>query len=404
MGPRLPAVGRGFAHGAPSAQGRLVVTQNRGEGKGQQELQKRVLESQLCTGCGACIGLCPYQAYHNDSVVALHGCDMKEGKCYAFCPRTPTDLDGLRKRLFEGEEITEELGAMRGFYIVRATEEQVRKSAQHGGTVTTLIALALEEGMIDAAVVAESQTDCLPRAVVVSDSKELRKRGKSSFVVSPMIAKFNEIARSEFQKIGVVATPCQALAIAKMRSESTPKGDETIDKLKLVIGLFCGWALSWRKVVELLRKRTDLKTITGMDIPPSKYHTLEVLTKDGPLAISLDEITPCIREACHYCFDMTAEFSDISVGSARLSEGWDVARSWNQVIVRTQQGHDLMELARTRGLLEFRNVPEGNLERLKRASLNKKRTAIKNLTRKSGRSDELLYLDRRDPIIGSLID
>jgi coenzyme F420 hydrogenase subunit beta len=101
---------------------------------------------------------------------------------------------------------------------------------------------------------------------------------------------------------------------------------------------------------------------------------------------------------------MTAEFSDISVGSARLSEGWDVARSWNQVIVRTQQGHDLMELARTRGLLEFRNVPEGNLERLKRASLNKKRTAIKNLTRKSGRSDELLYLDRRDPIIGSLID
>lgn len=380
------------------------MTQNRDKGKGQQELQKRVLDTQLCTGCGACVGLCPYQAYYHDNVVTLHGCDMKEGKCYAFCPRTPTDLENLRKRLFEGEEITAELGAMRGLYIARSTEEQVRKGAQHGGTVTTLIALALEEGMIDSAIVAASQTDCLPRPVVVSNPRELSNHGKSSFVVSPMIAKFYEVARGEFQKIGVVATPCQALAMAKMRSQSIRKNDETTGKLKLVIGLFCGWAISWRKVVELLRTKTDLKTITGMDIPPSKYHTLEVVTKNGPLAISLDEVIPCIREACHYCYDMTAEFSDISVGSARLSEGWEVARSWNQVIVRTQQGHDLMELARTRGLLEFREVPEGNLERLKQASQNKKKTAIKNLIKKSHRSSDLLYLDHRDPDLRALMD
>lgn len=380
------------------------MTQNRGEGKGQQDLQKRVLDTQLCTGCGACVGLCPYQAYTHDNVVTLHGCDMKEGKCYAFCPRTPTDLDALRKHFFGEEEITPELGAMRGFYIARSAQEPVRKNAQHGGTVTTLIALALEEGIIDAAIVATGQRDCLPHAVVVSDSKELRHHGKSSFVVSPMVAKFNEIAKGEFKKMGVVATPCQALAMAKMRSQSIQKNDETMGKLKLVIGLFCGWAFSWRKVVELLRTKTDLETITGMDIPPSKYHTLEVLTKNGPLAISLDEVTPCIREACHYCYDMTAEFSDISVGSARLSEGWEAARSWNQVIVRTQQGDDLMELARTRGLLEFRDVPDGNLERLKQASQNKKRTAIKNLTKKSRRSNDLLYLDHRDPNLRALID
>jgi coenzyme F420 hydrogenase subunit beta len=172
---------------------------------------------------------------------------MKEGKCYAFCPRTPTDLDALRKHFFGEEEITPELGAMRGFYIARSAEEQVRENAQHGGTVTTLIALALEEGMIDAAIVAANQTDCLPRAVVVSDSKELRHHGKSSFVVSPMVAKFNEVAKGEFKKMGVVATPCQALAMAKMRSQSIQKNDETTGKLKLVIGLFCGWAL-WRKV------------------------------------------------------------------------------------------------------------------------------------------------------------
>ena len=72
---------------------------------------------------------------------------------------------------------------------------------------------------------------------------------------------------------------------------------------------------------------------------------------------------------------MTAEFSDLSVGSARLPEGWETARSWNQVIVRTERGMDLLELARRRGVLEFREVPAGNLEKLKAASLGKKRAA-----------------------------
>jgi coenzyme F420 hydrogenase subunit beta len=72
---------------------------------------------------------------------------------------------------------------------------------------------------------------------------------------------------------------------------------------------------------------------------------------------------------------MTAEFSDLSVGSARLPEGWQEARSWNQVIVRTERGMDLLETARSRGVLEFRDVPEGNLERLKAASMGKKQAA-----------------------------
>jgi coenzyme F420 hydrogenase subunit beta len=54
-------------------------------------------------------------------------------------------------------------------------------------------------------------------------------------------------------------------------------------------------------------------------------------------------------------------------------------------------GHDLVELAKIRGLLEFREVPEGNLERLKQASQNKKKTAIKNLIKKSHRSSDFVF-------------
>ena len=202
-------------------------------------------------------------------------------------------------------------------------------------------------------------------------------------MVSPAVAEFNRIGRGDAARIGVVATPCQALAFAKMRKwrqdaasrPHQPGADDGIEKLKLVIGLFCGWALSWQKLTALLKGKTDLGRVTGMDIPPSRYHTLEVYTAGETVRVSLDEVDPCVRESCRTCDDMTAEFSDLSVGSARLPEGWETARSWNQVIVRKKRGMHLLELARNRGVLEFREAPEGSLEKLKAASLGKKRAA-----------------------------
>lgn len=352
--------------------------------KGQMALEEEVIGAGLCTGCGACVNLCPYQASYRDRTVMIHRCDLTRGRCYDFCPRTPTDLDALRKRFYGDADLTPEVGAVNGFFIVRAADEAIRRRAQHGGTVSALIALALREGLIDAAVLSGRGEGLLPQSVTVSDSEAALGLGKSRFVVSPTVAEFNRVSRTNCRRIGVVATPCQALALAKMRNQPVTDADSGIGKLQLVLGLFCGWALSWRSFAALLAGKTDLAAVNGMDIPPSRYHTLEVYTGEGIQRISLDEIDPCVREACRSCDDMTAEFSDLSVGSARLPEGWETARFWNQVIVRTRRGSDLLELARRKGVLEFREVPAGNLEKLKTASRNKKRTAAGRL---SGRSD-----------------
>ena len=374
------------------------------KGMGQKELREKVLDTGLCTDCGACVNLCPYAASYQDHTIFIDPCDREEGRCYAFCPRTPTDLQALRESLFDRGDFSPELGPLKGFYMTRAADLQVRNSAQHGGTVTALISLALGEGMIDAAVIAEDPGNFLPEGVAAQDALSVQRRGKSKFVVSPNVAAFHKIAKAGPEKIGVVATPCQALALAKMRAAPFPAKDSNIGKLKLVIGLFCGWALSWRELRSLLRRKLGEDSIRGLDIPPSKHHSMEVHTGKGIIEISLDEVMPAVRKACHYCFDMTAEFTDISVGSARCPEGWEVARGWNQVIVRTRTGHELLELARSRRVLEFRDMPEGNLARLKKASMNKKRAAVKNLADKSGNPKDLLYLDPQDPVLRTLTE
>ncbi len=366
---------------------------------GQKALKEKVLDNGLCTHCGACINLCPYAVAYKDRTIIMDPCKRDQGRCYAFCPRTPTDLQPLQELLFHPQDLHPELGAMKGFYLTRAADPAIRQEAQHGGTVTALLSLALEAGLIDMAIIAEEGDRLLPSAVAAQKPAEIRKRAKSKFVVTPILAIFNQVAKEGPEKIGVVATPCQALALAKMRSKPIADQDRAIDQLRLVIGLFCGWALSWRELRKLLEAKIGETAILGLDIPPSKHHAMEVHTPGGTLEMSLDEVLPAVRPACRYCLDLTAEFADISVGSARLPEGWKVARGWNQVIVRTVGGMELMELARSRGVLEYRDMPDGNLERLKKASWNKKKNALNNLAEKSGRADDLIYLNFHDPAL-----
>jgi coenzyme F420 hydrogenase subunit beta len=343
-------------------------------------LREHVINTNLCSHCGACVNLCPYYISYKDRIVVRDECSRMDGGCLDVCPQLPADLPALSRLLFDERDLTAEVGAIKAFYVTRAADASVRKNAQHGGTVTALVELALKEGLIDAAVLSGGVNPLLPAGVTVSRAGQPSEWSKSRFVVSPNVAAFNELAKGDVGTVGIVATPCQALALAKMKISRKPKMRQNSEKVRLVIGLFCGWAFSSAALTEVLAgKVNDMDSIIGMDIPPSQYNALEVFTTRGKLNVSLDELQKCIRPACHSCSDMTAEFSDISVGSARLPEGWGEAKLWNQVIVRSETGQKLMDVARRKGVLEFREVPEGNLERLKKASLNKKRAGLEKL-------------------------
>ena len=90
-----------------------------------------------------------------------------------------------------------------------------------------------------------------------------------------------------------------------------------------------------------------------------------ILRRDSWTDIPLDEVRPFIRKGCLLCRDMTAEWSDISVGAAEGIEGW------NTVLVRTPRGRDLLRSAQEDGILEIGDLPEENLDHLREASLNK---------------------------------
>lgn len=84
---------------------------------------------------------------------------------------------------------------------------------------------------------------------------------------------------------------------------------------------------------------------------------------------------------------MTAEFSDISVGSAGSQ-----LPGWNTVIVRSTMGSELIALAKQKGMIEAKALPDHRLVNLKKAALRRKKTAFQNIVAKTGNDKKLLYL------------
>ncbi|MRR15161.1 MAG: hypothetical protein EG826_01755 [Deltaproteobacteria bacterium] len=365
----------------------------------QQKLKKNVLEQNLCTGCGACVSLCPYQVIHADRTVQLFECDLTDGKCYAFCPRTSADYKEIRGNLFNIREVTPEIGAVKGYYLSRAADPQLRARTQHGGTVTALLETAMAEGLINSAIVAELSGALEQEGRLVENPAYLRDRAKSRFTVSPTVAAFNRLPDGHAGKVGVVATPCQALALAKMRTAKI-SGYAKIESLGLVIGLFCGWTLAAEKFQALLnRYHVPVEALGRMDIPAGK-NILELHTADSAVTpVPMTEVDACVRTACRYCVDSTAEFADLSVGAARFGADAGEMRGWNQIIVRSVRGRNLLDLALKKGTLEVREAPAEALTELKKAAADKKRKALAAIVEKSRSAKKLLYLKDDDPVV-----
>lgn len=363
---------------------------------GQGALKTNVWETRLCTGCGACVGLCPYQGFWEGTTRPIFSCNLpdEEGRCSAFCPRL-----NLRLGDFYGPlGATPEIGPVLDYALTRASDPRIRARAQHGGTLSALLMLALKEGFIDTALLAGRAKGLGLSPRLVKEPEEIERYSGSAFFVSPTVSGYNEARKSGFKRIGAVATPCQAQAFAKIRSVSGRFEEKPGEDLALVLGVFCGWTLSLKSFRGRL-KALGFKDGVSMDTPAGKG-TLEI--KDGwgqRIEVPIEELRPFINEACTVCLDTTSELADISVGSARTHEPWEEMRTWNQVIVRTELGKSLFRLAVNSGILEVRKPPDFALADLKGAARAKKRKAIQALRARGSLGERLGYLDMKDPFL-----
>lgn len=366
--------------------------------KACEELENKVIKEGLCTLCGACVGMCPYLMVFNGRIVLRDICRISQGRCNTFCPRLSVDLDKLSKEIFGSTYTWDGIGNVKKIFMARSKDPSIKERAQDSGVVTALTLFALEEGFIDSAVLTRFEDKSLPKGVLASSRQEILLCARSSYIASPTISTYNTaIQDGGQQSIGVIGTPCQVMALAKMRLAS-PEMRSNADKLKLVIGLFCTWALSYPDFSQFLKREVP-EHILKYDVPPHPSDVFIAYTEKGRTDISLEKIMPFVKSACQMCIDLTSEFADISVGSGRRE-----VLDWNTVIIRTDRGMGLVDMAINKGIIEVREIPEENLRRLNSASLNKKKRALRNIIQRTGTSDNLLYLKTHMEMVKPLLE
>ncbi len=365
--------------------------------KACEELNAKVIKTGLCTLCGACVGNCPYLAAYEGRVLLKDICDLPQGRCQAACPRISLDLDELSEAVFGVPYSEDGLGTARYVVMARTTDSKIRARAQDAGAVTALMKFAMEEGLVDSAILTSFEDKSWPRGMVASNHEEIVKCSGSSYLAAPTIESFNQVIQNpNHRNIGFIGTPCQVMALVKMRT-APEEGSQDMDRLKLIIGLFCTWALAYPDFGRFLGKRIS-DPVVRYEVPPHPANVLSAYTDKECFSFSIEEVLPFVRPACRFCLDLTAEFADLSVGGGRRE-----VLNWNTIVVRTDKGMSLLDSAIKKGVIETAPIPEGHLSLLKAAAYNKKKRAIENILQRTGCKDDLLYLKGRPEIVERLV-
>lgn len=353
--------------------------------KGCNDLLSEVIAEDLCCLCGACAGSCPYLVSYNGRIVQMESCTLSDGQCYQYCPRTPVDMDAVSQHIFGTPYSEDEMGTIKQVLMARSADSEIKGKAQYGGAVTALLSLAMAEGLIDSAILTKTADDKRPVPFIARSPSEVLQAAGSNYMASAVMQTYNLLPENCADKMAIVAVPCQALAAGQMKMVP-PQHRCNTDNIALVIGLFCTWALGPERFHEFLKTSLNLPAVEKFDIPPPPAKQFDIYTPSGQVTLPLDQVREYIMPTCSYCIDMTAEFSDISVGSVEGVEGW------NTVIVRTEAGAQLISRAQEKGILQTDELPADKLAHLKDASLIKKKRALKEIVKKTGSKDDLLYV------------
>ena len=310
-----------------------------------------IFENEICSGCGLCAGICPVNCliiYNGFGKLDEEKC-IRCGLCYFVCPRSYLPVKLLNMTQDNVDEIKDydNIGSYLEAYSARTKIKEIAEVCQDGGISSTCLYYLLDKNKVDAALGAKmSNTLWRPEPLLIEKKDEIIQTAGTKYVNNPNLQIINEVQE---KTLAVVGVPCHMQALLK--SEIYNIGIPALNNIKYRIGIFCMESFSYEnllKICEVLN--TDIKNAKKMDINKGKFF---VFTNNGEeLSVPIKEISHLGRVDCEYCYDLTSESADISIGSIGSPSGW------NTVIIRTEKGKKLYNELIANKLIESKPIKE----------------------------------------------
>jgi coenzyme F420 hydrogenase subunit beta len=327
-----------------------------------RELFHEVVETNLCTGCAACVMACPRdvldydhaETYHpfnvelstaaDDCVHGQRGCDI----CTRACPRFrdwEVECDqALFGRAREPEEVT---GVRRGVFLARATDPAVLTAGQDGGLVSALLVWGLETGRIEGALTSRLSAtrtwDGEPFLATTRDEVLEAAGSRYTYAANPLAMR--EAERRGLKRLALVGMSCQASINGTLQARRVNKYARRIE---ITLGLLCSKSFAYAGLSQVITEDygVPLDDIAKVNIK-GRFQVWRRSTGEQ-IEIPLKQLRQATREGCKLCPDFAAEHADIATGGLGQRDGWTLA------VVRTQRGEDWMRQAEAAGVITVR--------------------------------------------------
>lgn len=334
----------------------------------------------LCVGCGTCEGVCPTEAVKikldKSRGVYLPSIDSERctlcGICLKVCPGIGADINHLGERFLDSHMSDRILGRVRACYVGHATSHEIRYNSSSGGIVTALLIYALENQIIDGALVLGfSELNPLEtKPLIATTPIEVISASGSKYCPAALNVGLREILERDGH-YAVVGLPCHICAVRKLEAINS----RIREKIVLHIGLFCA------------NNNTYLATeyffhysgIRLEDVREIRYRgegwpgKIKVILSDGrkrnlprvsaerkwyrralfKSAFHRDFIIP----RCLFCPDHTCELADIACGDPWLKKYLRTERIGKSIlIIRNQVGYEILKRAADDGVIVIEEV------------------------------------------------
>ena len=325
------------------------------------ELYHEVVETNLCTGCAACIMACPrdvldyeVDAYHpfnvedttafDDCIHGQRGCDI----CTKACPRFRAwEIESDVALFGRARTADEVIGIYRDIYLVRANDEKIFTAGQDGGLVSALLIWGLEQGKIEGALTSKlSETriwDAEPCVVTNRDEVLASAGSRYTYAANPLAMK--EAEKRGLKSLALVGMSCQSSINGTLSARNVNKYRK---RIQLVIGLLCSKSFTYQGLTDAITQQYGIPYEDLAKVNIKGKFQMWKKSSGEEVDIPLKELHPVTREGCKLCPDFAAEHADISTGGLGQGDGWTLT------IVRTERGAEWLRELQEAGWITVR--------------------------------------------------
>ena len=354
---------------------------------------EEVVKDHLCTGCGTCAGICPTSALEMliDKRRGIYIPKLNANKCtqcgicFKVCPGHSVDFNDLSLEIFKNKSNNKLIGNFDRCYLGHAIDREIRFNSSSGGLITSLLIFALEQGIIDGALVTRiNKNDPLkPEPFIAKTREEIIDASKSKYCPVPTNIVIKEILKHD-GNIAVVGLPCHIHGI-RMAEMVNVKLKE---KITLHLGIFCSHTNNFIGTEFLLSKLS----IKNKDVAEIAYRCrgwpggieIKLMNKDEIFIHNQSSLWNTIfggffftPSRCLLCADVTAELADISFGDPWLKEIMANEHEGKSVIIsRSEKGKTLLHTASANKNIELVPLDANDVIRSQKTFLHFKKVNL----------------------------